>query len=332
MPNTYSVAFWNLENLFDINTAPLARRSEKLAKKIKSELKGWNQAILDKKLARLAEIIGKLNGNQGPDILGVCEVENKHVLDLLNAKLAPLGRNYTIVHEDTKDARGIDVAFLIDTAKFTVAEVFAQFIVKRSATRDLFQVNLKTKPDGRDLIVVGNHWPSRSGGQLESAPYRMLAGETLAFWHQRMREEKGKNVAIIAMGDFNDEPFDRSLTNYARSFRSKAKVRNARSPTFHNLMWPELGARAGSYFFENRPNLLDQFMVSRGMILNDAPLKVVAGSVRIEAFPEMTRSGQYPGPVRFGRPFKRGGKKKDNKFTATGYSDHFPISLELREK
>ncbi len=67
------------------------------------------------------------------------------------------------------------------------------------------------------------------------------------------------------------------------------------------------------------------------MILNDAPLKVVAGSVRIEAFPEMTQSGQYPGPVRFGRPFKRGGKK-DNRFTGTGYSDHFPISLELREK
>ena len=331
MPKTYSVAFWNLENLFDIDTAPLARRPEKLAKKIKGELKGWDQAILDNKLARLAEIIGKLNGNQGPDVLGVCEVENRHVLDLLNAELAPLGRNYTVVHEDTEDARGIDVAFLVDTAKFDVAEVFAQFIVKRSATRDLFQVNLKTKPDGRDLIVVGNHWPSRSGGQLESAPYRMLAGETLAYWHQRIREEKGKNVAIIAMGDFNDEPFDRALTDYARSFRSKAKVRNARSPTFHNLMWPQLGAGAGSHYFDNRPNMLDQFMVSRGMILNDAPLKVVAGSVRIDAFPEMTRSGQYPGPVRFGRPFKRGGKK-DNKFTGTGYSDHFPISLELREK
>lgn len=331
MPQTYSVAFWNLENLFDIEAAPLARRPEKLAKKVKSELKGWDQATLDKKLDRLTQIIGKLNGNQGPDILGVCEVENKHVLDLLNAKLAPLGRNYTVVHEDAKDARGIDVAFLVDTGKFDVAEVFAQFIVKRSPTRDLFQVNLKTKPAGRDLIVVGNHWPSRSGGQLESAPYRMLAGETLAFWHQRIREEKGKNVAVIAMGDFNDEPFDRALTDYARSFRSKAKARNARSPTFHNLMWPLLGTRAGSHYFDNRPNLLDQFMVSRGMILNDAPLKVVDGSVRIEAFPEMTQSGQYPAPVRFGRPFKRNGRK-DNSFTGTGYSDHFPISLELKEK
>jgi endonuclease/exonuclease/phosphatase family metal-dependent hydrolase len=330
MTTTHCVAFWNLENLFDIDTAPLARRPEKLAKKIKNELKGWDQEILDKKLARLAEIIGKINANQGPDILGVCEVENKHVLDLLNDQLAPLGRNYTVVHEDAKDARGIDVAFLIDTDKFDVAEVFAQFIVKRSSTRDLFQVNLKTKPAGRDLIVVGNHWPSRSGGRLESAPYRMLAGETLAFWHQRMRDEKGKNVAIIAMGDFNDEPFDRSLTDYARSFRSKAKVRNARSPTFYNLMWPPTGARTGSYYFNNRPNMLDQFMVSRGMILNGAPLRVVDGSVRIETFPEMTKSGQYPAPVRFGRPFKGG--KKDNGFTATGFSDHFPISLELREK
>ena len=96
-------------------------------------------------------------------------------------------------------------------------------------------------------------------------------------------------------------------------------------------MWPLLGTRAGSHYFDNRPNLLDQFMVSRGMILNDAPLKVVDGSVRIEAFPEMTQSGQYPAPVRFGRPFKRNGRK-DNSFTGTGYSDHFPISLELKEK
>ncbi|MCH8925000.1 MAG: hypothetical protein IH924_02545 [Proteobacteria bacterium] len=85
MTTTYYVAFWNLENLFDIETAPLARRPEKLAKKIKKEIKGWTQAILDKKLARLAEIIGKMNANQGPDILGVCEVENKHVMDLLKA-------------------------------------------------------------------------------------------------------------------------------------------------------------------------------------------------------------------------------------------------------
>ena len=329
MTTTYYVAFWNLENLFDIETAPLARRPEKLAKKIKKEIKGWTQAILDKKLVRLAEIISKMNANQGPDILGVCEVENKHVMGLLKAELAPLGRNYKVVHEDSKDARGIDVAFLVDTAKFDVAETFAQFIVKRSATRDLFQVNLKTKPAGRDLVVVGNHWPSRSGGQYESAPYRMLAGETLAFWHQRMKEEKGKNVAIIAMGDFNDEPFDRSLTNYARSFRSKAKVRNARTPTFYNLMWPPIGERTGSHYFNNRPNMLDQFMVSRGMILNTAPLKVVDGSVKIEAFPEMINPGQYPRPVRFGRPFKSG--KQDTSFTGTGYSDHFPISLELRE-
>ena len=287
----------------------------------------------------------------------------------------------------------IDVAFLVDTAKLDVVETFAQFIVKRSATRDLFQVNLKTKPAGRDLIVVGNHWPSRSGGQYESAPYRMLAGETLAFWHQRMKEEKGKNVAIIAMGDFNDEPFDRSLTNYSRSFRSKAKVspasggqyesapyrmlagetlafwhqrmkeekgknvaiiamgdfndepfdrsltnysrsfrskakvRNARTPTFYNLMWPPIGERTGSHYFNNRPNMLDQFMVSRGMILNNAPLKVVDGSVKIEAFPEMVNPGQYPRPVRFGRPFKAG--KQDPSFTGTGYSDHFPIHGRL---
>ena len=67
MTTTYYVAFWNLENLFDIATAPLARRPEKLAKKIKRELKGWTQAVLDKKLARLAEIIAGIVAGEDPE-------------------------------------------------------------------------------------------------------------------------------------------------------------------------------------------------------------------------------------------------------------------------
>lgn len=329
---SYYIAFWNVENLFDVESSN--RRPEWLQRALKGELKGWDQAVLDQKLERLGEIIRKMNGGLGPDVFGVCEIENEPVLEALAQRLASLGRGYEIAHADTKDGRGIDVAFFFDKAKFRFAatreeSIFSHFILKRTATRDLFQVNLKTQAGDNTLVLIGNHWPARSGGRYESEPYRILAGETLSYWHMRIREEIDDDVAIIAMGDFNDEPFDRSLCEYALSYMSKAKVRNARNPTFFNLMWSMLGQRLGSHYFDNFPNLLDQFLISRGMILNQTPLRVRDGSPRIEAFAEMTRTGQYPGPVRFGRPFVNG--RKDPDFDGTGYSDHFPISLIVEE-
>jgi len=80
MANTF-LAWWNLENLFDIENSP--RRIPKLENQLKSELKGWTQAVLDTKITQLSSIIRQLNGGAGPDILGVCEVENKTVMDLL---------------------------------------------------------------------------------------------------------------------------------------------------------------------------------------------------------------------------------------------------------
>ena len=124
-----------------------------------------------------------MNGGAGPDLLGVWEVENRFVLELLVAQLGgPLpARHYEIVHADTTDARGIDVAFIYDRDLFTVAagEVFFHVVMRRNATRQLVQVNFTTL-SGRTWSVFGNHWPSRSGGQFESAGYRQIAGRRSA--------------------------------------------------------------------------------------------------------------------------------------------------------
>ncbi len=160
----YYVAFWNVENLFDIAGSP--RRTEKLARTLKGELTGWTQTVLDKKIAQLARVIMKMNGSQAPDLLGVAEIENEHVLRLLCKALEPTNRQYDVAHSDSSDDRGIDVAFIYDKAKFEAREKFAHFIVKRVATRELVQVNFVVKGTDPEqfLIVVGNHWPSRSGG------------------------------------------------------------------------------------------------------------------------------------------------------------------------
>jgi len=151
----YHIAWWNLENLFDVDNS--ASRPAWLQKELKKELKGWDQAILARKISQLAKIIQQMNQGTGPDILGVCEVENKPVLDLLVNSLQPLGRNYDVAHHDTSDQRGIDVAFIYDKSKFDYEGQFFCTILKRTATRDIFQVNLKTIPGGNPLILIGNH-------------------------------------------------------------------------------------------------------------------------------------------------------------------------------
>lgn len=319
MPD-YHIAFWNLENLFDIRNSP--RRSEKLKRVLAGELKGWTQNVLDRKVSQLASIIRQINNQRGPDLIGVCEVENRHVMKLLVAQLASLGRRYGIAHENTRDGRGIDVGFIYDRDAFTPEAQFSHFIVKRLATRDLLQVDFRTS-GGRLLVVVGNHWPSRLGGQHESEPYRIIAGETLAYFHERIRQvQDDKNVAVVAMGDFNDQPFDRSLVANALSNHSRSKVTRARSPKFFNLMWPILGEGLGTHYYDNEAQVLDQVLASKGLVTGNSGIRVLPKTVEVVRPPEMISPGPYPAPIRFGRGSSR---------NRDGFSDHYPIAVRLRE-
>jgi hypothetical protein len=332
MSTDYYVAWWNLENLFDVEDAPLVRRPDKVRRAIGEDIKGWTAAKLDRKVDQLAGVIAQMNTGAGPDLLGVCEVENRFVLDLLVANLQGRlpGRVYDVAHADTDDARGIDVAFLYDTTHFEApqGETFFHVVMRRNATREIVQVNFKTKPAGRTWAVFGNHWPSRSGGQYESAGYRQIAGETLAYFHQRVLEVHGESTPVLAMGDFNDEPFDVSLVTHALSTRQANKVVNARVPLLWNMMWPLLGDRTrhadGSFYFENQPNMLDQFLVNRHMIIENSPLQFDASTVEILRFPGTSHAGDYPRPI----PFGGMGKPVD----PNGYSDHFPIGARVTER
>jgi endonuclease/exonuclease/phosphatase family metal-dependent hydrolase len=329
MPNYY-IAFWNVENLLDVEDAPLSRRPDKVRRALKvgtpsSEVKGWDQAALDRKILRLSLVIKQMNAGRGPDILGVCEVENRHVLDLLAASLAPTGRQYAVVHADTADQRGIDVAFLYDRAVFEVEAggVFSHYIVKRTATRDLLQVNFMDDR-GRRLVCIGNHWPSRLGGRFESEAFRIIAAETLAYFHERIVGIHGKDVALLVMGDFNDEPWDRSLSDHARSYRTHAKVTRASSPALLNLMWPTGGALKGTHFHDNQPGVLDQFLVSKGLLTGRSGFTVEPDATVVLDLPVMVNVGVYPQPRRHGRPASPANYDPD------GFSDHYPVVTEVR--
>ena len=318
MPDHY-IAWWNVENLFDHANAtrPLYLRNE-----LRSELQGWTAAVRDTKIAQLASIIVQLNQGNGPDILGVCEIENATVMQLLANAIARPGRNYAVIHHDMSDNRGIDVAFIYDANLYTPDPNnpwFSYEVLKRSATRDIFQVNLDTA-QGNRLILIGNHWPSRLG----ASEYRVVAAETLSYWLKRINEIVGGEPSVLVMGDFNDEPFDRSLTEFALSARTTRCVLNGRNPYLYNLMWSLMGQSITSYVYNNRPNMLDQFLVTKGMLRLNAPIRVLRDRVEVIRLQGMT-VGQYNRPRRFGRP------SKPSTHNPTGYSDHFPIAVTLRE-
>ena len=120
------IAFWNVENLFDISTSP--DRPDYLKTKLKGELKGWTAAVLKKKISQLVKIITQMNGGDGPDILGICEIENENVVAKLLDAMPAGWRNYAIAHADTQDGRGIDVAVIYDADKYEAGLQFNHFM------------------------------------------------------------------------------------------------------------------------------------------------------------------------------------------------------------
>ncbi len=321
MTNHY-ISWWNVENLFDERDAPIERRPDKLKRKIAADLKAWTPSVLKKKIQNLASVIDQMNGSEGPDILGVCEVENAYVLNQLIAEIT-CRTTYKLIHHDMTDQRGIDVAFIYDSDKyeFNESEFFHHSVIKRYPTREIVQSTLKVKATNKELVLVGNHWPSRSGGQFESEPYRIITGETLSYFVQRVQEVKGSDAAIIVMGDFNDEPYSRSLTDYALSSMNRDKVVYARNPVLYNLMWNILGERKGSYVYSGVSSVLDQFLVSKGIAKKSGAFILDEEEVKLEIFPGMI-SGRYDTPIRFGQ----------SKPNLEGFSDHLPISFVLGEK
>lgn len=318
MAKRLKIAWYNLENLFD---AEDAQRDPKLKARLRTELKDWTKAVRDNKIAQLAAVIEKLFDGSGPDLLGVCEVENEDVLKVLAQGLNSAGRDYDIVSHESKDARGIDVSFIVDKNVFSTRDVGHQVVIKRVATRDLMWMTVKPKGGGPEFVAIANHWPARSGAgkQYGTEPFRMLTGETLAYVVSTLLADD-PDRPIIAMGDFNDDPFNRSMQEYLLGTRDPGRVSRSSSGHMLNLMWPIMsGNDPGTYKFGPTWNMLDQFLVTKGFLKRGSPIKVDQSSVRIFR-PDFVKDGEKPRP--FGRPSKRN-------MDPGGYSDHFPICAEL---
>jgi hypothetical protein len=349
------VASWNLQNLFDTRASDIAADLEF------TPAQGWDEEALDKKLAHLATVIQAMHGGQGPDLLGIVEVETKPLLEALIERTGLM--HLKVAHVESPDIRGIDTSLIYSADLFEpVGQPVGHVMHLRHATRDVFEVPLSVKANGASLRVFVNHWPSRRDGQYQSEPLRIAVAENCA----RLIDQVVKftrteylampdtpatlvelnrrfNANCILMGDFNDEPFSRSVVEYLLAGKDldhiEEPVKKAsaadlparqHTPTasrylelkawLFNCMGPLAGASdTGTLTFSegtNTMNLLDQFIVSRGLLFGHAGLKMRRDSVRIFKPPTMTTGGKQR-PIAF------------DKQTKKGTSDHFPIECEI---
>jgi Endonuclease/Exonuclease/phosphatase family len=350
-----NIACWNLQNLFDIDVSDIAADLEFTPEE------GWDGEALDNKLTNLAEIIKLMHGGQGPDLLGICEVENKELLDELVVRTGL--PNLVVAHKNSPDIRGIDTSLIYSNKVFAPdGEPVGHNVHFRFPTRDIFEVPLKVKSSGARLHCFVNHWPSRSRGQYETEPLRIAVAENCAYLVREVLKFKHEDYVAMAdseatlqalntrfdanvllMGDFNDEPYSRSVVDYLLAAKDLDNIEeviekasaNARPPRRHtptvrqylekkaylfNCMWPLAGmSDRGSLHYGpgvNTFNLLDQFMISRGLLFGKSGLKMRLDATRVFEAPPMA-SAQKRRPVAFDKKTKR------------GYSDHFPIEAVI---
>lgn len=307
---TYTIAFYNIENLFDLENDPLTNDDDFLP----TSVKRWTPKRYENKLRKLGSVISKIgeeDNELAPVIMGVAEVENKKVLsDLVRSKNL-INESYSYVHYDSSDERGIDVALLYKSDVFQVenSETFSVYLQtengERDYTRDILLVQGRLHDEHINIIV--NHWSSRREGEKETEYKRLASAKVVNSIIQNLKnaEEEAK---IIVMGDFNDNPNNKSLL----LIEKESQLFNP-----FKTVWSQ---DKGSLNHDFKWNLFDQILFSTNFFdKNNSKLTFDTADVYNSKF--LT---QYHGKYK-GQPFRTYvGKKYKG-----GYSDHFPIYITL---
>jgi hypothetical protein len=310
------IAFYNLENLFDTidNEGVLDEEFTP------GGLNRWTGDKYLQKVNKMAEAISKIGEDDGwkggPAILGVSEIENRGVLEDLIQHPDLRESGYQIVHYDSPDLRGVDVALLYRTRFFRVnssASVELKLVNEEGEsvfTRD--QLVVSGVFDGEPMHFIVNHWPSRSGGELTTRPRRNAAAELTRHITDSLLA-LDKSAKIFIMGDLNDDPTNESLRKYLRAASDPDDLKEGE---LFNCMFPLFKKGIGSLYYRDGMNLFDQIIVSPSLTGKEySTYKFYKARVFNSQF-LIQKDGQYKGyPLRtmVGTVFQG------------GYSDHFPV-------
>ena len=304
--------WWNVENLFDWHNDPATDDDEFTP----SGRMHWTEKKLMLKEMRIRHLLSAVAAHphyrKYPDILALAEVENRKLFQETLSGIAAI--NYKSIYYDSSDPRGIDIALAWNPKTLQAGASKAYRVpLGEKATRDIIVAGFSAA--GERFHVILNHWPSRSFDTQWSEPKRIAAAKVTRHILDSLLRRNPKED-IILMGDFNDEPRNRSLQKILGSTFDKATVRASYPSLLFNCWSGYKGI--GSYYYNKRWQQFDQILLSPGM-LDQKGLSLPDNAFRCFAFsPLLDLSGKKPWPT-----YEKG------KYQG-GYSDHLPLLLRVQ--
>jgi endonuclease/exonuclease/phosphatase family metal-dependent hydrolase len=296
--------FYNVENLFDTINDPLKNDDEFTPQ----SMRNWNYYRYSQKLQNIYKTIANIGEWEAPECIGLCEIENRGVLQDLVYKTPLYKYDYEIVHYDSPDLRGIDLGCLYRKDKLEVLESKAIAVVDPEnpdfMTRDILYISFQTVTKDT-LHVFLNHWPSRWGGKEQSNKYRILASQTLSRF---IRSSSLTMRYLILMGDFNDGPSEASIKNLCGGELNLANLASEQ--------------HMGTLKYQGTWDHFDQIMVSYDLLTGNNNWYTSPSHFHIARFdyllePDLPHSGQKPFRTFQGYTYQG------------GFSDHLPIVVDL---
>jgi hypothetical protein len=312
-----TVMFYNLENLYDTQDDSLKRDEEFLP----GGGRHWNNRRLVSKLTGIARVIVNTGYWEPPAVIGMCEVENREVLEKLVATEPLRTWNYQIIHKDSPDKRGIDVAAIYREDMFhPVSYRYFPPVPENTVLPETREILfLSGVVAGTDTVgLFFNHWPSRYGGLLETRPLRMQAAIRLRSEIEKLCYN-GQPRCIAVMGDFNDRPDDECLQ---RGLETTGKITGVPCELVNlSSEWESTGK--GTIKFQSQWMVFDQVIVNGWFLGCNNVLCVRPGDARIVE----------PGFL-VGVDETYAGKKLNRTYLGPRYqggiSDHLPVLLVIR--
>jgi predicted extracellular nuclease len=312
------VMFYNTENFFDTEKDSINNDGD-----YTPEGKyHWTPEKYGHKLTNIYKVMAGVGGWQPPEIIGLSEIENRHVLEDLIHKTPFSKFKYEIVHYDSPDPRGIDVALLYraDKARLMSSKpIYIQFPGEtQRKTRNILFVKLLMANDTLNIFV--NHWPSRRGGEIESEKYRICVASILRNSVDSVLNSNAK-TKIIIMGDMNDDPDNTSIAETLRAEKpSQHKIIN--DQLYNLTSTSDLSLKKGTYCFLGNWQTFDQIIVSgnllnskHGLITKTTCYHVYNAEFLLQA--DERYAVMKPLPTYAGLKY------------LGGFSDHLPVYLDL---
>lgn len=313
------IAFYNLENLFD--TIPGENDTEFSP----NSPKQWATKRYFEKMERMGRVISQIGDEfpiGTPAIVGLCEIENRSVLEDLVKASSIATSNYKIVHYDSPDKRGVDVGLIYrpDLFKVTSTRSVRLTVPGMPDFRSRDQLVVSGLLEGEQIHIIVNHWPSRSGGEKRSMPGRIAAGKLSRSIVDSIQSIE-PNAKIIIMGDLNDDPVDKSITT---ALGAKLNEKDVKPGDLYAAMYPLYKNGIGTLAYRDSWSLFDNIIITEALLNSDGKtLKFHKVKVFNRPF-LLNKTGQYAGyPLRtyVGSTYQ------------AGYSDHFPVYMfVIKEK